>query len=70
MFPSETGTLRTPGGLWKAWRAPHGEMRNHYSTVGLDEKLVAVSSVHRLVRLGSGDAGGDATAQKKSAGEA
>jgi integrase len=21
MFPSEVGTLRTPGGLWKAWRA-------------------------------------------------
>jgi integrase len=109
VFPSEAGTLRAPGGLWKAWRAClkeskvperftiHGlrrtfndltrragvdgvviksltghvteKMRNHYSTVGLDEKLVAVSSVHRLVPLGSGDAGGDACAQKKNAGE-
>lgn len=45
------------------------KMRSHYSTVGLDEKLVAVSSVHRLVPLGTGDAGGDASAQTKTAGE-
>ncbi len=109
VFPSETGTLRTPGGLWKAWRAClkeskvterftiHGlrrtfndltrragvdgvviksltghvteKMRTHYSTVGLDEKLVAVSSVHRLVRLESGDASGDANAGQKKTGE-
>ena len=109
VFPSETGTLRTPGGLWKAWQAclkeskiterftVHGlrrtfndltrragvdavviksltghvteKMRNHYSTVGLDEKLAAVSSLHRLVPLGSGDAGGDANEGKKKAGE-
>jgi hypothetical protein len=45
------------------------KMRNHYSTVGLDEKLVAVSSVHRLVPLGSGDAGGGANAAQEKAGE-
>jgi len=45
------------------------KMRTHYSTVGLDEKLVAVSSVHRIVRVGSGDAGGDANAEQKKAGE-
>jgi integrase len=112
MFPSEAGGLRTPGGLWKAWRAcvkeskikerftVHGlrrtfndltrragvdgvviksltghvteKMRTHYSTVGLDEKLAAVSSVHRLVSLGkseSGDGGGDAAPGQKKAGE-
>ena len=45
------------------------KMREHYSTVALDEKLVAVSSVHRLVPLGSGDAGGDANAEQKKTGE-
>lgn len=45
------------------------KMREHYSSVALDEKLVAVASVHRLVALGSGDAGGDANAQQKKAGE-
>jgi integrase len=45
------------------------KMRSHYSTVGLDEKLVAVSSVHRLVRLESGDAGGDASTGQKKTGE-
>jgi len=45
------------------------KMREHYSTVALDEKLVAVSSVHRLVALGSGDAGGDANAEQKKTGE-
>jgi integrase len=112
MFPSEAGGLRTPGGLWKAWRAcvkeskieerftVHGlrrtfndltrragvdgvviksltghvteKMRTHYSTVGLDEKLAAVSSVHRLVRLGSGesgDGGGDPDSGQKKTGE-
>jgi integrase len=112
MFPSEAGGLRTPGGLWKAWRAcvkeskieerftVHGlrrtfndltrragvdgvviksltghvteKMRTHYSTVGLDEKLAAVSSVHRLVPLGtsgSGDGGGDAHSAHEKAGE-
>jgi hypothetical protein len=44
-------------------------MWNHYSTVGLDEKLVAVVSVHRLVPLGSGDAGDDANAAKQKAGQ-
>jgi len=110
VFPSETGTLRTPGGFWKAWRACLKEskvaerftiqgllrrtfndltrragvdgvviksltghvtekMRTHYSTVGLDEKLVALSSVHRLVRLESGDASGDANAAQKKTGK-
>jgi integrase len=112
MFPSEAGGLRTPGGLWKAWRVcvkeskiverftVHGlrrtfndltrragvdgvviksltghvteKMRTHYSTVGLDEKLAAVSSVHRLVPLGSrgsGDGGGDADSAHEKAGE-
>lgn len=109
VFPSEAGGLRTPGGLWKAWRVclkashigdrftVHGlrrtfndltrragvdgvvirsltghvteKMRTHYSTVGLDEKLVAVSSVHRLVPLGSGDEGGDANGGHKKTGE-
>jgi hypothetical protein len=41
----------------------------HYSTAGLDEKLVAVSSVHRLVPLGSGDGGGDANLAHEKAGE-
>jgi integrase len=107
VFPSEAGTLRTPGGLWKAWQAclkeskiterftVHGlrrtfndlsrragvdavvtksltghvteKMREHYSTVGLDEKRAAVANVHLLVAKagtvadsgGSGDAGGD-----------
>jgi integrase len=48
------------------------KMRTHYSTVGMDEKLVAVSSVHRLVPLGSGgsgDGGGDANAAQEKAGE-
>jgi integrase len=43
------------------------KMREHYSTVGLDEKRAAVANVHRLVARagnaadsgGSGDAGGD-----------
>ena len=92
VFPSDTGSLRRPGGLWKAWRSClkeakiverftiHGlrrtfndltrragvdgvviksltghvteKMREHYSSVALDEKLVAVSGVHRLVPLG------------------
>jgi integrase len=109
IFPSESGGLRTPGGLWKAWQAclkestieerftTHGlrrtfndltrragvdglviksltghvteKMRSHYSTVGLDEKLVAVSSVHRLVPLGSGDGSGDANGEHKKTGE-
>ena len=109
VFPSETGALRTPGGLWKAWRAClkeskvterftiHGlrrtfndltrragvdgvviksltghvteKMRTHYSPVGLDEKLVALSSVHRLVRLESGAASGDANAAQKKTGK-
>ncbi len=112
MFPSETGGLRTPGGLWKAWKACveatkigerftiHGlrrtfndltrragvdgvviknltghvteKMRTHYSTVGLDEKLAAVSSVHRLVSTASrrgGDGGGDASSEQKKTGE-
>jgi integrase len=109
VFPSETGTLRTPGGLWKAWRAClkeskvterftiHGlrrtfndltrragvdgvviksltghvteKMRTHYSTVSLDEKRAAISSVHRLVWLESGDASGDADAGQKKTGE-
>lgn len=42
------------------------KMREHYSTVALDEKLVAVSSVHRLVPVGSGDAGGDENAGQKN----
>jgi integrase len=45
------------------------KMRTHHSTVGLDEKVVAAASVHRIVSLGSGDAGGDATAEQKKAGE-
>lgn len=83
VFPSATGGLRTPSGLWKAWRAclkeskiadrftVHGlrrtfndltrragvdgvviksltghvteQMRSHYSTVGIEEKLVSSS---------------------------
>jgi integrase len=45
------------------------QMRSHYSTVGIEEKLVAVSSVHRLVPLRSGDVGGDANSAQKKAGE-
>ena len=45
------------------------KMREHYSTVALGEKLVAVSSVHRLVPLESGDAGGDANGGQKKTGE-
>jgi integrase len=45
------------------------KMRSHYSTVGLDEKLVAVSTVHRLVPVGSGDGGGDANAAQKKTGK-
>jgi hypothetical protein len=41
------------------------KMREHYSTVALDEKLLAVSNVHRLVVLKSGDA----NAEQKKAGE-
>lgn len=88
-FPSEAGTLRTPGSLVKAWRScakaakiegrftPHGlrrtfndlarragvdavvtkaitghvteQMREHYSSVALDEKRAAISNVVRLV---------------------
>jgi integrase len=109
VFPSRTGTLRTPGGLWKAWReclkasgiterfTIHGlrrtfndltpragvdgivirsltghvteRMRDHYSSVGIDEKHMAVASVHRLVPLASGDAGGDAESGQKKTGE-
>jgi integrase len=109
VFPSKTGTLRTPGGLWKAWRGclqasgiterftVHGlrrtfndltrragvdgivirsltghvteRMRDHYSSVGFDERHAAVASVHRLVPLESGDASGDANAGQKKTGE-
>jgi hypothetical protein len=52
-------------------------MRDHYSTVGLDEKLTAVASVHRLVPIGvvspaggeSGDRSGDRSAGQKKTGE-
>lgn len=39
------------------------------SAIGLDEELVALSSVHRLVPLGRRDAGGDANARQQEAGE-
>jgi hypothetical protein len=44
-------------------------MREHYSSVALDEKRVAGSSVHRLVRARGGDANGDANGAQKKAGE-
>ncbi|HKA91499.1 MAG TPA: tyrosine-type recombinase/integrase, partial [Haliangiales bacterium] len=110
VFPSEKGTLRTPGGLWKASRAclraagiserftVHGlrrtfndltrragvdgvvirsltghvteKMRDHYSTVRLEEKRIAVASVLKLVKSGgesgkSGDEGGDEAENEK-----
>jgi integrase len=89
VFPSDAGTLRTPGSLVKAWRAcakaagikerftVHGlrrtfndlarragvdavvtrsitghvteQMREHYSSVDLDEKRAAIANVVRLV---------------------
>jgi integrase len=89
VFPSRSGTLRGPSGLYKAFRESvkaagieerftvHGlrrtfndlarragvdaivtksltghvteKMREHYSTVGLDEKRAAVASVAQLV---------------------
>lgn len=89
VFPSDVGTLRLPGSLWKAWQAclkeagiagrftVHGlrrtfhdlarragvdglvtksltghvteRMREHYSTVGLDEKRSALTAVVKLV---------------------
>jgi integrase len=52
------------------------KMRDHYSTVGLDEKHTAVASVHRLVSLGrggdpaeSGDRSGDRSVGQKKTGE-
>lgn len=46
------------------------QMTEHYSTVRLDEKAKATSQVLRLVRgrVGSGDSGGDALPEKKTAG--
>ena len=104
LFPSKWGTLRHPGGLWRAVRecldaigvkerfTVHGlrrtfndlsrragtdpvviksltghvseKMREHYSTVGLDEKRAAVASVVRLV---SGDPSGDRDPETKTA---
>jgi integrase len=89
VFPSDVGTLRFPGSIWKAWQAclkeagiagrftVHGlrrtfhdlarragvdalvtksltghvteKMREHYSTVGLDEKRSALSAVVKLL---------------------
>lgn len=89
VFPSEVGTLRTPGSLWKAWQGcieaigftrrftVHGlrrtfndlarragadgivirsltghvteKMREHYSTVALDEKRQTAADVVQLV---------------------
>jgi hypothetical protein len=40
--------------------------RTYFSTVGLDEKLVPVPHVDRLVPLGSGDGGAMHTGQEKA----
>ena len=99
MFPSRTGTLRTPNSMDAAWAdclvtakitkrfTVHGlrrtftdltrrvgvdavvirsmtghvteRMRDHYSSVAIEEKRSAVAGVVQLVARGSGDAGGD-----------